>query len=134
MQIDLNGWNCTENKMDIKEYTSIKVILVCLLFLALAGGIFFMPMQLNGRYTCFYHRLIDKNQPVSTNHAGNGVMQLKNKRGPGEALPDMHSHGDDMVEMYISRYAFFWWGSIGLLIYCILRLRSKHDHGKEKIS
>lgn len=117
--------------MDIKN-NNIKSGIIILFTLALAGGIFFMPMQLNGKYTCFYHRLIDKNQPVSANHAGNGVMQSKNKSRPGEALPNMHSHGDDMVEMYISRYAFFWWGSIALLAFVvyvlnIARHRSKNE-------
>lgn len=120
--------------MDFKNTNNIKTGLIILFILASAGGIFFMPMQLNGKYTCFYHRLIDKNQPVSVNHAENGVMQSENKSRPGEALPDMHSHGDDMVEMYISRYAFFWWSSISLLIYCIFRLQSRHNRGNEKIS
>jgi hypothetical protein len=124
-----------EKCTSMKKNDKTKNIIFLLFLLGLAGGIFFMPMQINGRYTCFYHRMFDAGKPVTSRSTASGKMESNQKgRRPGEAFPERHTHDDDMVEMYINRYAFFWWSSMALLIYCLFRLRIRRHPGTEKLS
>ena len=124
-----------DESMKIKEFYKIKVVIICLFVLSLTGGIFFLPLPLNGKYTCFYHRVFDENQPVLNKNPDPGIMQLKTTQNqPGSAAHGSHQRGDLFVDRYISHYAIFWWGSIGLFVYCIYRLRSRRHEGKERLN
>jgi hypothetical protein len=89
------------------------------LFLAglagMSGTVLFFPVQLDGSYTCFYHRIIEKQHPVGT-HKYNDTDRNKMHSKQVFDEQEQHVHDNAFLKRYITRYAGLWWGSIGLLI------------------
>jgi len=79
--------------------------------MAIFGGLLFFPVQFSDGYTCFYHRIFDSDYPVGDHVHNDGLKG------------DHHSTG--LMDAYVGHYAFFWWGSLALLAYCIYRLKRK---------
>lgn len=110
-----------------------KVIIFLLLLFGIAGGAFFLPLNLDGQYTCLYHRLISYEYPVHNPDIDIADQEIEQQQKRG-IEHDMHGHGEKMLNMYIIHYTFFWWGSLGLAAFCIYQLRSLHKYGKQKLS
>lgn len=84
--------------------------------IAAAGSIFFFPMNIGGRYTCFYHRLFDPPQAES------GLNASINNQGKILSGHTNQMNGHDhsvLLDNYLHQYAFIWWGSVGILALCI---------------
>lgn len=86
---------------------------IILLVIAAFGGLMFFPIQLSDGYTCFYHRIFDPENPVDQHTHEHSDMLTE----------DHHSIG--LMDVYMDKYAFLWWGSLGLIAYCIFRLRKE---------
>jgi hypothetical protein len=68
----------------------MKFLFIILILITGLGAVVFFPFDINGQYTCFFHRIIDHSHPV-TNLTG--TMLLEN---------------------YMAHYAVAWWANIGL--------------------
>ena len=114
--------------------------------IATSGSIFFFPMNIGEKYTCFYHRIFDHSHPVSdANASGHFQDGKKNLSKSGDHnLNDMASrhnntetthHGSLLLDNYLHQYAFPWWASVGLLALCIyLLLKTKRKVRTDKSS
>lgn len=112
--------------MQISRFYKNRVLLVFLSIIALAGSVFFLPLHLNGKYTCFYHQVVDHNHPVldrigDVASIGGGAVHENSIQGGSSMEAD--AHGQDLLHTYLSHYAFFWWGSLALVVFCLYRLR-----------
>ena len=98
-----------------------------LILIALLGSIFFFPLNLGGKYTCFYHRIFAHSQPVSEkkileNHKyGNIILFNSDDQSLSESEnnqdhPETSHHDSALLDTYIHQYALLWWSSIGLFI------------------
>jgi len=130
--------------MKRKVFKTKKYYLIIIVLLATAGSIFFFPMNIGGRYTCFYHRVFDHSHPVSHVNAVNHHQDVEmgiSKSGDhelGEKVTGLnntstHNHGSILLDNYLHQYALPWWASVGLLafgIYLFLKLK-KNVKGKE---
>lgn len=88
------------------------LLLGMVIIIAFSGSIFFFPMNIDGKYTCLYHRLIDHSHPLTD------VMISDHK---------MNHHHSTLLSNYLHLYALPWWISIGLVslcIYLVLRFRN----------
>ena len=115
----------------INRVFNTKIIyLSMLLLIASAGTIFFFPMNIDGKYTCFYHRLFDHTHPVSE---ASGPKQhdegrqdlsisaghsLRSKVMEIDEINPSH-HNSDLLDTYLHQYALPWWASVGLLAFTI---------------
>ena len=120
------------------------IYLIVVLLITAAGTVFFFPMNIGGKYTCLYHRIFDHSQPVSnvniTDQHQEGKQDLS-KSGyhyPSDVTSKQDNteslhHDSVLLDNYLHRYAFPWWGSVGILALCIsflLKLK-KNDRGHE---
>ena len=102
------------------------------------GTVFFFPLTIDGRYTCFFHRIFNHTHPVSdinamdqqqeekTELSKSGNHDLHNQLSGNDKNNTSH-HGSMLLDNYLHQYAFPWWASIGLLalcIYLVLRLKN----------
>jgi hypothetical protein len=100
-----------------------KFYLGIIILLATSGSILFFPINIGGRYTCFYHRIFDPYQ-LSSDHDVSHTIQ-DNIPGQETHTESSHQHSD-LLDNYLHRYAFIWWGSVGLLalgIYLFLKVK-----------
>ena len=95
-----------------------------IIFIAAAGVIFFFPMNIAGRYTCFYHRLFDSPQS-----AGTAAVVHSHMDHSGVSDRADESHGQSvLLENYLHHYAFLWWASVGMLaLFGYLFLKARRD-------
>jgi len=92
---------------------------------AASGTIFFFPMNIGGRYTCFYHRIFDPPQYTATVKLSHTPL---NDISDQETRTESSRQHADLLHNYLHRYAFIWWGSVGSLALCIyLFLRLKKN-------
>jgi len=104
-----------------------------------AGTVFFFPINIGGKYTCFYHRIFNHSQPVSdgkvldhhqeqiNNVTESNVHNLTNAANT-PADNESSRHGSVLLDNYLHQYAFPWWTSVGLLSLCIyLLLKAKNQ-------
>jgi hypothetical protein len=104
--------------------------LIMILLITAAGTIFFFPMNIGGKYTCFYHRIFNHSQPVSNinvvNHHPEGKQDLSKFGDPN--VSDVASKHDNtesshlesvLLDNYLHQYAFPWWASVGIMALCI---------------
>ncbi len=83
-----------------------KLYIIIMFLVAFSGSIFFFPMNLGGRYTCFYHRLFDHHDQVNEN--ANTASSLD------KVEEHFDSHDSILLEKYLHDYAFPWWFSVTL--------------------
>lgn len=93
-----------------------------LLVLAILGFVLLFPFPFNNRYTCIYHRMQDN---VATFEPA------------GHHATSEHGHGvPELLDAYLDRFAFFWWGFIALAIFAFYDLKKQlykeHSHGGNK--
>lgn len=103
--------------------------------IAAFGTIFFFPMNIGGKYTCFYHRVfnqehpaVEKFVPAAPQTVSQKETAAKNSSAAGQDQEHIssHEHGSVLLEKYLTKYAFFWWGSFGTLalgVYLLYRLK-----------
>jgi len=131
----------------------LKIAGVVLLGLGLLGAILFFPMNFNSRYTCLYHRILNSEhdyhdhshagppEPERQMMAGHGNCQTRDMataaaynsyRGPqkqlqhGEAFSrknDTLTKNWGLLQYYLRKYAFLWWGSLLVLFVGMYLLR-----------
>jgi len=99
-----------------------------IIFVAAAGMVFFFPMNIAGRYTCFYHRLFD---PPQSQMSTATVVHDHNDHNGGDSQAGM-SHGQSvLLDNYLHHYALIWWASVGVLaLFGYLFLKAKRDPHK----
>jgi hypothetical protein len=126
--------------------------LVISIMITASGTVFFFPLNIDGKYTCFYHRIFDHSHPVS-NEANlehrhihsEDLNQTENKN----STPNDKKNNDDsrnkvigthyrsvLLENYLHQYAFVWWLSVGLLalsIFMWLKLKKQDRKYKSGI-
>ncbi len=110
-----------------------KTYLLIIVLIAVAGTVFFFPVNISGKYTCFYHRIFRHSQPVPDgmvldHHQEqiNNVTEsnIHNLTDAANSPVDKESspHGSGLMDNYLHQYAFPWWTSVGLLSLCIYLL------------
>ncbi len=123
-----------------------KFYLIMILLITTAGTVFFFPMNIGGKYTCYYHRIINHSQPVlnvnTLDHHQEGIEDIS--KSGNHNLSDVVSnqdntksshHGSLLLDNYLHQYAFFWWASVGIFALCIsLLLRLKKNVRGNKYS
>ena len=97
--------------------TKQKSLMHFLILIGLGGTFLFFPVMLNGRYTCFYHRIFNHGSPVEEVSAH------------PEPSSDMH-HGsmarhETLLHSYIHSYALVWWASLLIIGLSVLAIRAK---------
>ena len=126
--------------------------LFCLILgIGFLGLIFFFPVQINSRYTCLYHRLFqpDHNynaggKRISPNYTGTfkrdwnrgfngsdhskpGMMNDRIKENDLKSQNTINEmHSSELLDRYIHGYAWFWWGSILLLVSAFYLMRNRN--------
>jgi hypothetical protein len=120
-------------RMKSKMFKSKKFYLGIIILIATSGSIFFFPMNLGEKYTCFYHRIFNHSHPVSDVNALNQHQDGKNnlsKSGDNNLSngtskqnnSETSQHGSVLLDNYLHQYAFPWWASVSLLALCIYLL------------
>jgi hypothetical protein len=116
--------------MKLKQINNKKLTLGIIILITISGSIFFFPINIGGKYTCFYHRIFDHTNPVSdinemdhhhkvnTNLSKSENYDLHNQVS-GNSINNTPHHGSLLLDNYLHQYAFLWWTSIGLLALCI---------------
>ncbi|HGY55705.1 MAG TPA: hypothetical protein ENK44_08395 [Caldithrix abyssi] len=101
-----------------KKILKNKQLTIVTLFIALAGGFLFFPVQMKDGYTCLFHRLFNSDDPVKVGE--------NHHHTTSEGTP---AHEDsEMLSFYLHRYAFVWWVSVALAVaagYSIWRIKNK---------
>ena len=111
----------------------IKIILFLLVVITTGGSVFFFPLIIAEKYTCYYHQIFDHSRPVVEGHINESLPgQNNNKTTLENHYPRYKTHaqgnkaslhhGSLMLASYLQKYAFAWWASIGLLALCIYLL------------
>ena len=95
---------------------SKKFYLGLIILIAASGTIFFFPLNIGGRYTCFYHRIFDSPQSIAS--ADGSYMQDDYRSGQDIHIESPQQYAD-LLHNYLKKYAFIWWGSVGILAFCI---------------
>ena len=99
-----------------------KRIVLPILLSGILGAIFFFPVQMNGRYTCAYHRLFEAENPVA------GISKDSNRSIDAEYQTGEHEHSESpFLHRYLHNYAMLWWLSIVLIAFSIYGLRKNKE-------
>lgn len=108
------------------------------------GTVLFFPLTIEGRYTCFFHRIFNHSHPVSETNVldhhqkesaeltNSGNHDLHNSVSENDKNNTSH-HGSVLLDNYLHQYAFPWWASVGLLalgVYLFLK-QKKNLNEKE---
>ena len=107
-----------------------ELYLIIVLLITTAGTVFFFPMNIGGKYTCYYHRIIDHSHPVTNvntlDYHQEGIEDIS--KSGNHNLSDVASiqdntksshHGSLLLDNYLHHYAFPWWASVGIFALCI---------------
>ena len=98
-----------------------KTVLSIMLLVAIIGSIFFLPIYLDAKYTCLYHLFFNTENPVhNSENLTDGITDNQNQQK--NSNHNMHKHGEKMLNMYMSNYAFIWWSSLALAVFCVYQL------------
>ncbi len=103
----------------------IKLVFLILLISGVAGGILFLPVALDGNYTCLYHKMVQKNNQVNilANDTGVKISECEAVQESENGHHSISPSGHDLLNTYLANYAFLWWGSLALAGFCFYRLR-----------
>lgn len=105
----------TGNILSFSKSNRWRAVFLLVSLAGITGTILFFPVQLDGRYTCYYHRIFDEHHPVR-NHESDVSERNMMHRQKGVSEPDLHEHSDIFLEKYIKSYVGLWWGSIALIV------------------
>ncbi len=125
--------NAQEISMKFMIHEFKKTYLLVIVLMATAGTVFFFPVNIGGKYTCFYHRIFHHSQPIPDgmilDHHQKQIKNVKesNIHNPTNAVNspvdnESSPHGSGLMDNYLHQYAFPWWTSVGLLSLCIYLL------------
>jgi hypothetical protein len=119
--------------------------LVISIMITASGTVFFFPLNIDGKYTCFYHRIFDHSNLEHRHIHSEDLNQTENKN----STPNDKKNNDDsrnkvigthyrsvLLENYLHQYAFVWWLSVGLLalsIFMWLKLKKQDRKYKSGI-
>jgi hypothetical protein len=135
--------------MRIRILGSTKNYLIIGILITTLGTVFFFPLNIDGRYTCLYHRIFDHSHPVSkevnfenryihpqdfdqSENKSSTVDDRENSDNTENNMINTH-HRSVLLENYLNQYAFAWWLSIGLLAFSIFMwLKLKKQYRKRK--
>jgi hypothetical protein len=113
-----------------------RIFMFVLVVITAVGSVLFFPLNIAGKYTCYYHQTFDHSHPVvegnnneplpgnNKNTAESDNHHLTHKKNAQSNNPSIH-HGSLLLDNYLHQYAFAWWASIGLLALCIYLLLSR---------
>ena len=115
----------------------MKKFLIITVFVSGLGTVFFFPLDIDGKYTCFYHGIIDhahgvtksvhpemtpihdtgtpRSKPMTTKQDGD------HHKNPTHGVAPHMSHGSILLDKYIDRYAIVWWISAVLFVFTVLK-------------
>jgi hypothetical protein len=115
----------------------MRYILVMAFLITSLGTVFFFPLNINEKYTCFFHRIFNHTQPVSYDinrknehvHTKDiGQTEKINSRAGDKGFYSetdkeviIASHGSVLLDNYLDQYAFAWWASIGFFALTVFR-------------
>lgn len=110
-----------------------KFYLAVIILITALGSVLFFPMNIGGRYTCFYHRIFNASHPVfgasvsaHTHHRVENSPGSDDNHNNGQENMSPSDHDSSLLDAYLNFYAFIWWGSVGLLalfIYLFFKLK-----------
>lgn len=110
-----------------------KIILFALVVITAVGSVFFFPLIIAEKYTCYYHQIFDHSHPVVEGRINEPLPGKNNNITASDNHYSRHTthaqgnkaslhRGSLMLESYLHQYAFAWWTSVGLLALCIYLL------------
>ena len=129
-------------------FRSKKFYLSIIVLLATSGTIFFFPMNIDGQYTCYYHRIFNHSHPVSEvnmldhrqtgykNFSKSDDYKMSNRTSEQSDTEVLHN-GSALLDKYLHQYALAWWASVGILALCIYwhrKLKQKVTANKSSIT
>ena len=86
-------------KKNYSQDELMKNFLVLVMIISAMGALCFFPLDINGKYTCVFHRIVDHSHPV----------------------PD--AKAVDLLDKYLEHYALAWWTCIGFFALTVFRWR-----------
>lgn len=98
-----------------------KPLLLLLLAIGLAGAVVFFPFNIENRYTCLYHRLLEPEHGII--HAGSAADGARSESVAGNGQFSTLDHHGDLLAGYLSPFGFAWWGSLALTAFAAYALR-----------
>jgi len=102
----------------------VKRLSVFFLIFGIAGVVLFFPLNMNNRYTCLYHRLFCRTEPVAAGHDQRLEPHTNNHGGmPHQAMQGPQVNA--LIPHYLKHFAFYWWGSLLLAGICLFLSRKK---------
>jgi len=101
-------------------------LLIILLAAGLIGGLIFLPLPINGQYTCFYHRFSD-----SMNHSDSHMTELAAGTTSGHESGE-HNDQNDLFKIYSHRYVIPWWLSLALIAFAGHRIFKRFNRRRTK--
>jgi hypothetical protein len=103
-----------------EKFIPKKMYLGMIILIAASGSLLFFPMNIGGHYTCFYHRLFDPPQTESGFRASINIQDNSSNDNADQVSGNDHSA---LLDNYLHRYAFIWWGSIVVLTLALYLFR-----------
>jgi hypothetical protein len=91
-----------------------KKIYIILVVIGLLGTVCFFPMDINSTYTCLFHQYFFDGVHDHSLHVHNSSME------------GMQSHNSPLLDYYIIRFGFLWWGSIAVFVLGLYAVRKKY--------
>ena len=89
------------------------MIFLTLIVIGLLGTICFFPVSINSTYTCLFHQFFFDGIRDHSLHVHNSSME------------GMQSHDSPLLDYYIIRFAFLWWGSIAAFAFGLYAAKKK---------
>ena len=108
--------------MKKNRFKNKKFILLILLLSGISGTFFFFPLQMGGLYTCFYHRLLETDNPISGDH-------IKTYASASDVGPtENHDHSESpFLHHYLHHYAILWWFSLAVFAFSVYGLKQNRN-------
>jgi len=89
-----------------------------LLVSAILGFVLLFPFPFNDRYTCIYHRI--QGNTETEIHSAHTLSTEHVHATPGNSTPEL-------LDAYLERFAFLWWGFIALAVYALYDLNKQNS-------
>ena len=108
-----------------KLFTKYKrIILLLLIIPGTAGGILFLPISLESKYSCLYEKMFSGNHYVHNVDctAAHRISECETIELSNNKHHALNGSGHDLLNTYLANYAFLWWGSLALVVFCFYRL------------
>lgn len=100
------------NKNARKRVIFLGAVLVAV---GLLGTVCFFPMNINSTYTCLFHQFFVEGIHDHSSHIQSNSIEGK------------HSHDSPLLNYYLVRFGFLWWGSISLFVVGFYTIKKKSN-------